>query len=204
MNKNIYNPFNRVAGVEALGIGLVVMLIISIIAHYTLVTFPSILSAHVGSKVQLPILRNISQVFGHWFIFSTILYLIAYFAGKTQIRAIDVFGTQALARIPFLIFASLGYVDFNLTIDSITKSIAKNGTQVSGLPHIPLSGIVFLAAFVLVTLCILVWVIALMYNAFRVSTNIKGEKSVILFIFAILISMVVSYYFELQMARLIS
>jgi hypothetical protein len=42
-----------------------------------------------------------------------------------------------------------------------------------------------------------------MYNAFRISTNIKGEKSAILFIVAIILSSILSYFYEVVIVSLI-
>lgn len=203
MKKLIYNPFERIAGVEALGIGLVVMVLISVVAHYSNVVFPDILGAKISSK-EYSFLYLIVQNLGNWIIFSSILLLFGIFAGKSHIRAIDVFGTQALARIPYLFFSFLGFADFNDTLNKIAEGLQKDGPQSQVVSELPFVGLLFLAGFALLSIAIVIWIIALMYNAFRISTNIKGEKSAFLFVVAILLSMVVSYFFKVNVVSLFS
>lgn len=202
MNKNIYNPFYKIAGVQALGIGLTAIIIISILAHFNGMTFPSIISAQIGNKA-LSIPRLLVQNLGHWIIFSTIIYLFGVFASKSHIRAIDIFGTIAVSRIPFILFSILGFLPINEINQKITAAVKNNPADPNLLSDLPLSEISILIVFALITLAIAVWVIALMYNAFRISTNIKGEKSAILFIVALILSLIVSYFYENMIVRLI-
>ena len=202
MNKNIYNPFYKIAGVQALGIGLTAIIIISILAHFNGMTFPSIISAQIGNNA-LSIPRLLVQNLGHWIIFSTIIYLFGVFASKSHIRAIDIFGTIAVSRIPFILFSILGFLPINEINQKITAAVKNNPADPNLLSDLPLSEISILIGFALITLAIAVWVIALMYNAFRISTNIKGEKSAILFIVALILSLIVSYFYENMIVRLI-
>ncbi|MCP9768399.1 DUF1282 domain-containing protein [Lacihabitans sp. LS3-19] len=202
MNKNIYNPFNKIAGVQALGIGLTAIIIISIIAHFSGVTFPSIISAQTGTNA-MSIPRLLVQNLGHWIIFSTIIYLFGVFASKSHIRAIDIFGTIAVSRIPFILFSFLGFLPIDGITQKISAAVKTNPADPNLLSDVPLSEISILIVFALLTLAIAVWVIALMYNAFRISSNIKGEKSAILFIVAIILSSIFSYFYEIMIVRLI-
>ena len=202
MNKNIYNPFYKIAGVQALGIGLTAIIIISILAHFNGMTFPSIISAQIGNNA-LSIPRLLVQNLGHWIIFSTIIYLFGVFASKSHIRAIDIFGTIAVSRIPFILFSILGFLPINEINHKISAALKNNPADPNLLSDLPLSEISILIVFALITLSIAVWVIALMYNAFRISTNIKGEKSDILFIVALILSLIVSYFYQNMIVRLI-
>jgi hypothetical protein len=53
----------------------------------------------------------------------------------------------------------------------------------------------------LMTLSILtlLWMVTLMFNAFRVSSNLKGIKSVVLFIVVFIISLVLTYLFSMYL-----
>jgi hypothetical protein len=53
----------------------------------------------------------------------------------------------------------------------------------------------------LMTLSILtlLWMVTLMFNAFRVSANLKGIKSVVLFISVFIISLVLTYLFSVYL-----
>jgi len=90
---------------------------------------------------------------------------------KSRLRAIDVAGTMALARTPMLLVVAICF-----------------------LPVVPVSlydvsrNIIFL----LICIPFMIWMVALMYNAYTVSCHLKGNKAVVSFIGALVIAEIVS------------
>ena len=54
------------------------------------------------------------------------------------------------------------------------------------------SDLIFILLFAMLTLAFVVWFFALLWNGFKVATNAKGIKPVILFIIAVLLSEIIS------------
>jgi cytochrome c oxidase assembly factor CtaG len=59
-------------------------------------------------------------------------------------------------------------------------------------------------ATILFTIFLTIWMIALMYNAFKVSTNMKGSKSVIIFIVGLVVSIVITTLITSQLIQIFS
>ena len=117
-------------------------------------------------------------------LFSVALYICGRIISKSKIRFIDVIGMQAFARTPFLIAACIPL------FYSIEPMIAyfdakKNNTT---LPIMPMIDWITFIIYVITAIGLVVWLVALMWNAFKVSCNVKGNKAVIGFIIAFIIS----------------
>ena len=85
-----------------------------------------------------------------------------------------------MAKAPLLVFAIAGY--FNKASDMIFKP--EN-------PFAIFHSVTFIVLLIL-SLFIIIWNITLMYNAFKISCDVKGGKSAIAFIIALLVSEVIS------------
>ncbi|HVI44004.1 MAG TPA: YIP1 family protein [Chitinophaga sp.] len=165
-----YNPFTYIAGARSLLVGWAIMLLTAFIAFFSHTLFNSTLGAQIGT-MALPAGYLLAQLIA-W----GCPALLFFFAGKifstSAIRFIDIAGTIALARAP-MIFVAL--INFAMP------------------PRIDLHRIstdIIVVAFVSVVLSI--WMVALMYNAFRVSCNIRGAKGTMVFITTLLIAEVIS------------
>jgi len=167
--KWVYNPFEKVAGWEALVIGVVIMALTAIVGKFNHVAFDGVLDVHTGATFSL------STSFAMQFVDFLVLFLIMWLAGfcfsKTKFRAIDVAGTMALARAPMLLIAMICF-----------------------LPIVPesLYDVPYIIAFVLISFPFIIWMIALMYNAYSVSCNLKGTRAILSFIGALVVAEIVS------------
>ena len=167
LNKWLFNPFIYIAGEQALFIGWIAMLLASGIAGFSKTHFDGALDVHFGAHA--PFVTSLIEQCVAWLSVTVVLYLLALIFSKSRIRFIDVAGTIALARAVTLIFAVLGF----LPIWDLNKPVW-----------------LILGAFLL--LLPIIWMIALMYNAFSVSANIRGSKGVICFIIGLLAAEVLS------------
>ena len=63
-----------------------------------------------------------------------------------------------------------------------------------GFNAISTPDIILLMLFSFVAICTLIWFSVLLWNGFKVATNAKGIKNIIVFIFTILVAEVISKY----------
>ena len=197
MIKKLLNPFVYIAGGYSLLIGLLIIFCTSVIGYYSNIHFPDILSVKTGP--DYPVSYYILQSIANWMVISTILYLFAVVISKSKIRLIDIFGTQALSRFPYLFTALIG---FSNSMDKFGRYILWQLLE-QGNPVDMSAGTMTIAiVLIIVTLFLTVWMVALMFNAFKVAANIKGPKLIILFITSLILSIALSAFFTNQLIKL--
>jgi hypothetical protein len=152
MNTWLFNPFTYIAGFKALVIGWVLILVTACIACYSKTHFDGAIDAHIGTAV-VPFWHHIKEPFIDWGVTVLVFFATGKIFSASAIRFIDVAGTLAFARWPFLFVAILNF-------------FAKGVKDVRHLT--PLNYVV-----IFISLGFFAWMIALMYNAFMVSCNIK-------------------------------
>jgi len=165
----IYNPFERVAGWWALMIGVVIMALTAIFGKINGIAFDGVLDVQPGSF-------GFSASFAMQAVVFLALFLTMWIAGvcfsKSRLRVIDIAGTMALARAPMLLFAIICFMP--VTPAGLYGNIPR------------------LIIFSLICILFAIWMIALMYNAYSVSCNLKGSKAVLSFIGALLVAEIIS------------
>lgn len=177
-NKNlIWNPFARVAGWQAFGVGIVIVVASAVAAGFGNLLFDGAIDAHFGDHVGVAkslLLTGISLL-------SVVLSM--YVTGliiSRDFRFIDILGTMTLARAPLLILALISFF-----VSSPSKAeVLENPMIVLDYPSLIIFG--------LISIPIIVWFIALMFNGLKVSTGVKGKKLVVGFIGGILFAEIIS------------
>ena len=168
--KWLINPFERIAGWQALGIGVCVMALTAVFGKINNIAFDGVLDVHAGP-------HGFTAAFAMQAVNLIVLFLIMWPAGvcfsKSKIRAVDVAGTIALSRTPMLLLTTLCFLPI----------------VPSGLSDITITRIV---VFSIISIILIIWMIALMYQGYSLSCGIKGSRSVISFIGALLIAELVS------------
>lgn len=154
----LFNPFVRIAGFHSLVYGLIAIAISAMIGYINAAHFDGVLDFHVGRNA--PIHVFFIQGLMNWLILSFILFVCGITLSKSKIRLIDVFGTQALARWPMLILTSIVFIPFFNNTSS---------TSSSGVLQI-------------ISYLIIIWMVSLMYNAYKISCNLRGTKLIASFI----------------------
>ena len=163
--KWLINPFERIAGWQALFIGLAAMSLTAVLGTLNGIAFDGVLDVHAGVGV----LSGFTMSFIMQAVDFLALFLTKWIAGvcfsKSKLRLVDVAGTMALARAPMLLF-----------------------TVICFLPVVPASlyDIPHTIIFVLLVIPFEIWMIALMYNAYTVSCHLKGRRAVVSFIVSLL------------------
>jgi len=197
MTKKLLNPFVYIAGGYSLLIGLLIIFCTSVIGFYSNIHFPDILSVKTGP--DYPILYYILQSIANWLVISAILYLFAVVFSKSKIRSIDIFGTQALARFPYLIAALTG---FSNTMDKFGRYILWQLLE-QGDPVVMSAGAITIAiVLIVVTLFLTVWMVALMFNAYKIAANLKRGKLIITFITSLILAIVLSAFINNKLIQI--
>lgn len=186
--KNLINPFRYISDVKALMIGLGVMLVTILVAIPGKTFFPDVISVKVGA-VSFPFSYLLLQTLANWLILSLVMFALAKVASSSNIRAIDILGTQALARAPFLVVALVGLpAPVSRALQSIMSEIQRQGLAAIPQPS-DLATVSVVGIFVLL---MLVWYITLSVNALRVSANLKGGRLAVVFVASLILAVVLS------------
>ncbi len=177
----LFNPFHFIAGTKALTAGLIVLLLSGAGAWAIAGHFDGVLDFHVGFQGDwwLPF----AEILIDWVVLSVCLWIVARVFIRQPFRAVDLFGTQALARFPTL---GMLLPFFFPPVKQATVAISMGMS-----PNSPIAFLV-LAISVFWVFGMLIWMVWLMYQAFSVSCNAKGGRGIALFAAALLTAEVLS------------
>ena len=196
----LFQPFVRIAGVESLLLGLAVVLLAGWVGSWSGLHFDGVLDAHVGTKAP-PLWLFLAEGIIDWLAPAIILYAAGKLLSRTAFRAIDLFGTQALARWPTLL-VSLACLapGFHRFSAQLLEAITKMGADPTkfAMPAFSLDAAVFGAVTLLILVCT-VWMAVLMWKSYSHCCNLRGGKSVTVFILCLLAAEAVS---KVAIARL--
>lgn len=184
----LWKPFDRIAGGPALGLGLAAIVLTGALAAPTNTHLDGVLDTHVGLPAPFWIFPAEGIV--NWLSLAIVLWIAgAILKGPRAFRAIDLFGTQALARWPFLFTVLACYLPpFRSMTDKLNEAVAKGilVPQATAIEWL----VFFLVSFLM--LFIVVWFVALAWKSFRISCDVRGWKAVVAFIVAVIIAEVIS------------
>ena len=173
----VINPFTRIAGWQASGLGLVIVVVTGIIGTFSNVAFDGVIDMHLT--------QNLTFVHSFEFLAIDIVSLVLVmtitgFIISKGFRIIDILGTMTLAKAPYLILAIAGYFTVSPDINEIMKN-----------PFIVFQSVSFIIL-TLLSIPVTIWGITLFYNAFKTSCDVKGGKLIVAFITALLVSEIIS------------
>lgn len=171
------NPFVKIAGGKALLWGLSGMIVSVATAYYSGLHYHGLM--HFGSATNDTLPCYAIEHIVVWAVPALIFYIGGLMLSKSNIRIVDVAGTVAFAQLPFILMnlffllppmRHLSQMDFNLPPMELLKQ----------------PGILLGLWLSLVSVIFLVWVLVWMFNALKVSCNLKGKKLGILYAAAII------------------
>lgn len=184
----LWNPFRRIAGGPALGIGLVVLLVTGLFAAPTRTHFDGVLDTHVGSPA--PLWFFLAEGLVNWLSLASTLWIAgAILKGLRAFRALDLYGTQALARWPFVFTAFACYLP---PFQSMTAKMIEAVEAGVLLPRATAGEWIAFSLVSIVMLLVTIWFVALSWQSFRISCDARGGKAIGAFVVAILVAEVVS------------
>ena len=173
----LFNPFRFIAGFQALLIGLAIILISAFLGSLSNTHFDGTLDVHTG--MQAPMWLFFAEGLIDWISLVIPLLFFGLIMSRTSFRILDVLGTQALARFPYLIAALAMLPEANRRFGTYLMGRFTGAAPVVVINYVDVFIFVFAT---IIALLMLVWMVALMYRAYCVSCNIKGAKAVITFI----------------------
>jgi hypothetical protein len=184
----LFNPFYYLAGFKALGIGIIVILTTGCFAFLGNSRFNGVLDFHTGLQ-RLSLWISISEGLVAWLLLSVLLLISGKIISKSRIRIIDIFGTQALARFPYIFCALAAMIPgVNSSTIRFTQSLISNPNAIH-LFSMDMLAFIFMMIIVIV---MAIWMVALMYQAFATSCNVSGKKAITAFIVSLLIAETIS------------
>jgi len=184
----IFNPFKRIAGWEAFGIGLVIAVLTTFTGNFAGIYFDGVIDMHFAEnfdslKSWLMIPVNIISI-------SVIMWLAGITVSK-NFRFIDILGTMTLSRAPFLLIALASFFVKVPDLSGIMQD-----------PFVIFDSISFIIILIF-TFPIIIWSVTLMYNAYKISTGASGQKLSISFIFGLIIAEIISKIIIYQIDKFI-
>ena len=191
----LFNPFRFIAGFKALLLGLVIILVSAFVGSLSTTHFDGVLDVHTGAEAPLWFLLVEGVI--DWACMVVPLCFFGLIASRSSFRIIDVLGTQALARWPYLITALVLFPDANRKVLVYLMSQLTQNTPAAKIDYIDMS---IFAVAMIVTILMAVWMVALMYRAYCISCNLKGAKAIITFIVSVVGAEVLSKFAILSLA----
>lgn len=185
--KQLYNPFELYSERQLLIFGFVMTLIGSFLGYLFNGRFDGIVDFHLLESVTFfeVVLDN--------FFNTVLLTMLLFITGKfinSKTRFVDVLNASLIARIPFYILPFFNFNNVMYDVSNRTYDIMVAGS----FNAISTPDIILLMLFSFVAICTLIWFSVLLWNGFKVATNAKGIKNIIVFIFTIIAAEVVSKY----------
>src|SRR5659263_219323 len=120
-NKSLFgllmNPFTRIAGWQAFGLGLLFILLMGFIGADSGIVFDGVFDMHMFEI-------TVQQSFLYLAIDIICLVLVMWITGlivSKNFRFIDILGTMTLAKAPFLLLAIMGYFTTAPDMNEIMK-----------------------------------------------------------------------------------
>jgi hypothetical protein len=198
----LFNPFVRVAGLCSLSLGLGIILATGWTGSWSGAHFDGVLDTHLGG--QVPLWMFMAEGVIDWLSLALVLLGAGRMISHTAFRAIDLIGTQALARWPMILvtFATLapGFRRYSNELVQSLKSLAEDPPRFT-LPPGGIDAVTFVFVTVVMLICA-VWMVALMWKSFAHCCNVRGGRAVGAFVVSILVAEVISKILIGQMFRL--
>ena len=179
MKTLLFRPFERYSSPLLITIGILATMIGIGLSFVLNTRFDGALDFHISPGVTL-----FQSITDSLIVVTTVLLLLysATLLVNTKTRFIDVLSTTLVSRIPMYL---LPLFNIGNWMDNAAKSITshvKNGE----MGEVSFFSIAILLVIGILSLAFVVWHVALLYNGYKVASNAKGIKPVILFILVLL------------------
>ena len=168
--KFLYNPFERIAGFPALGWGMAGLIVSTLISYGSGWHYHGLL--HFGPAPNPALWCFAAEHAVVWLIPAILFYVGGLLLSKSKIRIIDILGTTAFAQLPLIGMNIINSLPASRKLLEM-KTIEDATANMSGI-WMSIVGIVFL-----------VWALVWMFNALKVSCNLKSFRLVIAYAVAV-------------------
>ena len=165
----LFNPFQFIAGMPSLLLGVASLLSVSALAYVTGTHHYGLLNINFAKDTVFPYFLFEHAIY--WAASVILLFGAGLLLSRSSIRVVDAAGTLALSRLP-LIFLSLVRL-------------------VPSFESFPIYSVNMYFLFVL-HVCLAVFSIALMFNAYRTACNVKGTRAVTSFFACLVLTEIIT------------
>jgi hypothetical protein len=183
MENKFWTPFTYIAGGKALLIGIAGMLIAALLGYAGAVHFDGVIDIHIGARNSYGFF--LAEAVSAWLFVSLIFYLTSLIVSSSHVRLIDMLGTQAFARLPLLLPVIIGSI---FPLERITAYTMYRFAHIGKAIQLSQTEIIGMALFFFTMVVAIVWLVAWMYQGYKVSANLKGSKCVISFVVSLIIA----------------
>ncbi len=188
MKTILFNPFKKYQENTLLGIGIPATIIGSLLAYAFYVRFDGAFDLHFATDINLwqPFIDNSVNIA---IVFLALFFLAKYHNKKT--RAVDILNAVLIARIPYYLVPLL---NINNTISKATdQMMAIVGDTINiNVAAIPVSSLIIISLFALISLVALVWYIILLFNGYKIASNAKGGLTILFFCLALILAEIIT------------
>lgn len=181
----LFNPFFYIAGAQALLLGIIAIVLTSLIGSFGNAHFDGVLDTHVGTAA--PLWLFFAEGFIDWICLTLVLWVCGKIISNTMFRAVDIIGTQALARWPAIFISLLTLPPAFQKFSTELLAQIQQGNFNFNLRHLSVF-VMLIAAMV----PFIIWMVRLMYKSFSVVCNVSGGKAIGTFVIGLLIAEVLS------------
>lgn len=188
--KIVFNPFEKHSEITLLIFGLTLTILGSFIGYLMKARFDGIIDMYLVENISLiePFLDNLLNTLS--------LFVLFFILGKSinkKTRWVDILSASIIARIPFYILPLFNIGGF---LEKITERLLESIDleNLNSPPAISISDMLTMLLFAGIGIVCLCWFIALFWNGFRVATNTKGTKNIILFVIMLIVAEVISKF----------
>jgi len=183
----LINPFQKIAGVKALTLGITILVLISflgVIGQVYFIGVMGVLNAHalVKQSIDINFFLLAYQNLVSWLVLSGVFMVAAIIFRKKRIRVIDFLGTVALARFPLLIMTACM---------ALIQSVSPAFLAIDMSQGISMKGTPGMSAFSLLVLCLFIYQIATYFFALKESSGLVGKKLWLSFIASFIVAEII-------------
>lgn len=185
----LINPFTRLGGWKAFFIGLAILLITTAVGYFYEVAPIGLLYIGLVEDPQLSTIL-ICQLLV-LAVFMAVTYIVALVSTK-NVRFQDILGVTTLSQSPILLLV-LGTLPIKGIVEAAINFM-KDGDSTALNQLQSVGSYVFILCVAIALVAILIWYILILYNGFRTLTDLKGGKSIFIFIVVLILCDVLSSY----------
>ncbi len=185
MKTLLFNPFKKYSERPLLIFGLITSIAGVVIATLTNTHFDGVLDTHFAKKVSLTTagLESLCNLFS--------IVLVFFILGKfinSKTRFIDILNLALIVKIPAYFLTPLNYNNW-----IHTKTFHLMDTLGNPLiPNLSPTDLLILIGVGAASLVVLTWFIIVLYNGFKIATNLKTTAHKVLFVVGIIAAEIIS------------
>ena len=180
------NPFEYIAGAQALIYGSLFLVLSIVLGIAFNARFDGLLNLHFVESTTA--IQLVTDQLINYLSMVAIFFLVVQVLGAKQTRFIDLAGTLLLAMAPFSItpLLNINNIMYNTSMAMVNNLQSSHTTEGMNMG--------FLVFSLIIMLLTIVWMVALMFQAYKICSNFKGTKLTISFIIGLVGAAILSKY----------